>query len=64
LFIEFAKEQKNGGEDDDSIQKFKIKLGQLIQLPLKVFSELFAAIYATRRYMLKRKDLKSNLLID
>jgi hypothetical protein len=30
LWIEFMKELNNEDEDDDSIQKFKIKLDQLI----------------------------------
>jgi hypothetical protein len=30
LFFEIAKELRNDNKDDDSIQKFKIKLDQLI----------------------------------
>jgi hypothetical protein len=64
LYIELAKELKNEDEDDDSVQKFKIKLNQLISLPSNAFFQLFIEIYGSRRWMLKRKNLKSKLLID
>ena len=62
LYFEYLKEVANIDDDEETIQKFKIKLDQLNNYK-DIFLRFFETIYLRRREILMKQDLKSQMLV-